>query len=347
MVNIRIDDDMRSVLSSQQSNENQEEHGEDENMDDDSDENRELEESDEELYEDNFTVGLIKDVDNRSVGENGAIVAFLQNEENEEELTQQLKHSLLKKIKQYVTYDSDQFQKLKLYGYFDPIGFSVLTNNERASIERQIKEIYKGAPYINAQQPPINSTLSSSTTYKTKDRKAKSSLSTSEQFLESVGKEANGTTSKVKPSSVQDEIKIYRQLAAKTVSDETYDKNALSFWRRNCNQIPIMVTKQLQMNNLTNKTFDQVSRIGEKIERRLSQSNSSDNLKRSGSGLELSATSVGAFGNYNNYSQQQQQVQAYGYGGGNYGNQGAYGGNYGGQFRAIKSSPFRPYRQYG
>ncbi|CAF1490755.1 unnamed protein product [Didymodactylos carnosus] len=89
------------------------------------------------------------------------------------------------------------------------------------------------------------------------------------------------------------------------------------------------------MNNLINKTFDQVSRIGEKIERRLSQSDSSDNLKRSGSGLELSATPVGAFGNYNNYSQQQQQVQAYGYGGGNYGNQGAYGGNYGGQFRAV------------
>ncbi|CAF4613318.1 unnamed protein product, partial [Didymodactylos carnosus] len=51
-----------------------EENGEDENMDDDSDENRELEESDEELYEDNFTVGLIEDVDDPSVGENGAIV---------------------------------------------------------------------------------------------------------------------------------------------------------------------------------------------------------------------------------------------------------------------------------
>ncbi|CAF1261306.1 unnamed protein product, partial [Didymodactylos carnosus] len=263
MVNIRIDDDMRSVSSSQQSNENQEKHGKDENMDDDSNENWELEESDEELYEDNFTAGLIEDVDDRSVGENEAIVVnkvkgslaiyikhrwnstyhflktislhrnilndlfrlkhqlditrkqhmrlaayelssdawniisiliavlkpfqaatmlisgskcptigltlfvirhlqdFLQNEENEEELTQQLKHSLLEKIKQYVTHDSDKFQKLK--------------------------------------------------------------------FLESVGKEANETTSKAKPSSVQDENKIYRQLAAKAVSDETYDKSALSF----------------------------------------------------------------------------------------------------------------------
>ncbi|CAF1363983.1 unnamed protein product, partial [Didymodactylos carnosus] len=102
------------------------------------------------------------------------------------------------------------------------------------------------------------------------------------------------------------------------------------------------------MNNLINKTFDQVSKIGGKIERRLSRSDSSDDLKRSGSGLELSAAPAGIFGNYNNYGQQQVRAYGYGggnygnqgpyggnYGGGNYGNQGAYGGNYGGQFRAV------------
>ncbi|CAF3250677.1 unnamed protein product [Rotaria sp. Silwood2] len=125
-----------------------------------------------------------------------------------------------------------------LYGYFDPYGISVMTNNEINKIENEIK-------YIIRQQTSNSSTQASSTTSSntngssaTENEKKKSLLN---YFLDSL---ADEDTQHVKKQSstlnkiLNDEFKTYKKLAGHFVSTSTDLHHSLQFWKTNKSLLP-------------------------------------------------------------------------------------------------------------
>ncbi|CAF1465075.1 unnamed protein product [Adineta ricciae] len=62
------------------------------------------------------------------------------------ELEQQLKRSLLDKMAKYIDDEKEQMGMLRIYGYFDPMGFAVLPDRERAMVERELKKLSSANP---------------------------------------------------------------------------------------------------------------------------------------------------------------------------------------------------------
>ncbi|CAF4893879.1 unnamed protein product, partial [Rotaria sp. Silwood2] len=118
-----------------------------------------------------------------------------------------LKAKVLVKFQYYMFDDTDQFNTLKMYGYFDPTGVSVLTKLEQTSVEKESIKIYKK----NFESTAPLSTTSSGSQHTIP--RANNINKSWEAFLKSMNKELQQEVSTT--SSIHDEFKRYRNLATK------------------------------------------------------------------------------------------------------------------------------------
>ncbi|CAM2718545.1 unnamed protein product [Rotaria socialis] len=146
------------------------------------------------------------------------------------ELLKNMKEVLHDKLIHYINIYNEGFKTLMVHAYFDPYGFSVLSQKEIGSIERHLKNSIRPLP--GEQQP---STKMSST------RK----LTPLDKFLNSIDSDNNCEPSSVnKPPAyfLAEETKRYRQLATRFISDVSEDKSALFFWKCNKHLLPGLST---------------------------------------------------------------------------------------------------------
>ncbi|CAF3256373.1 unnamed protein product, partial [Rotaria sp. Silwood2] len=118
-----------------------------------------------------------------------------------------LKAKVLVKFQYYMFDDTDQFNTLKMYGYFDPMGFSILTKLEQTSVEKELIKIYKKNFESTAPLSPTSSGSQHTTSRANNINKAW------EAFLKSTNRELQQEVSTT--SSIHDEFKRYRNLATK------------------------------------------------------------------------------------------------------------------------------------
>ncbi|CAM4794593.1 unnamed protein product [Rotaria magnacalcarata] len=134
----------------------------------------------------------------------------LQKEENNP-LLNSLKTLVFIKFRHYMFGDTDQFNTFKLYGYFDPTGFSVLTKTEKGSIEKELVVIYKK----EFESSSLTSLSSSSTSSDSRQTTKLSNIDKAWQgFLKITNKDLQ-TEVVTTTTSIQHEIKLYHNLATK------------------------------------------------------------------------------------------------------------------------------------
>lgn len=128
--------------------------------------------------------------------------------------------------------------------YFDPLGFSVLSQKERTTVERNIKQFLKdmnddldndgnkNSAHANLVQGTSSSAISQSK--QTTPSKVKSRVSS---FLQSVStsttKESSSNSTTNKTNSIVDEFLLYKTLATKQVQnivEQDLNSDASDFW---------------------------------------------------------------------------------------------------------------------
>lgn len=113
---------------------------------------------------------------------------------------------------------------LQLYGYLDPMGFSVLTRAERISVEKELVLAFKKGFESPASVPPSSSSAAvaaAATATATATSSAQRQTTTKSNnvdkawqgFLKSINKDL--TTEIPSTTTIQDEIRNYRNLATK------------------------------------------------------------------------------------------------------------------------------------
>ncbi|CAF1339098.1 unnamed protein product [Rotaria sordida] len=206
---------------------------------------------------------------------------FLSNiSPTDDPLFNNMKECLLSKMIYYnMVKDPSQTKTIMFYGYFDPYGISVMTNNEINKIENEIK-------YIIRQQTSNSSTQASSTTSSntngsltTEKEKKKSLLN---YFLDSL---ADEDTQQVKKQSstlnkiLNDEFKTYKKLAGHFVSTSSDLYDSLQFWKKNKLLLPnlaLLAQKYLASPSTSTKSesaFSISAYYGRKQRARLSPEN--------------------------------------------------------------------------
>ncbi|CAF3333829.1 unnamed protein product [Rotaria socialis] len=135
---------------------------------------------------------------------------YLQKEENNP-LFNSLKTLVFIKFRHYMFGGMDQFNTFELYGYFDPIGFSVLTKTDKGSIGKELAVIYKK----EFESSSLTSLSSSSTSLDSRKTTKLSNIDKVWQgFLKITNKDLQTEVVTTK-TSIQHEIKLYHNLATK------------------------------------------------------------------------------------------------------------------------------------
>ncbi|CAF2972075.1 unnamed protein product, partial [Rotaria sp. Silwood2] len=175
------------------------------------------------------------------------IKSFLENYVDNNLFATQIKNDLLEQMVKYIDDDTEQLETIIFLAYFDPLGFSMLNQKERTSVERDIKKLVKdynddlNNVNINHDNQP-NLTQTSSSPSQNNSSKSKSILSS---FLSSVSTDAS-VKRQVHPNSnnnnsIADELFLYKSLATKEVKkivDNNLNPDASEFWRIFGNQMP-------------------------------------------------------------------------------------------------------------
>ncbi|CAF1359176.1 unnamed protein product [Adineta steineri] len=120
-----------------------------------------------------------------------------------------LKAKVLEKFQYYLSKDTDQFNTLKMYGFFDPTGLAALTKVEQTSVEKQLTQIFKKSFVPTAS----SSTSSSGAAYTVP--KSNNIDKAWEAFLKCTNKELEQEVTTATTTSIQDEFKRYKNLATK------------------------------------------------------------------------------------------------------------------------------------
>lgn len=110
------------------------------------------------------------------------------------------------------------------------MGFSILTDRERTGVEREIRK------YGNIGVEKIVET--SSTAGSNSSRVKKSTFSTINAFLESVGHELH--IQQEKSTTISDEFRRYRFLVSKLGYSSSEDSSPLQFWSKHGTSLPIL-----------------------------------------------------------------------------------------------------------
>ncbi|CAF3243510.1 unnamed protein product, partial [Rotaria sp. Silwood2] len=124
-----------------------------------------------------------------------------------------LKSMGLTKFQKYMFDDIDQFNTLKLYEYLDPMGFSALTREEQAAIEKQLITIYKKEFEPSASSSSSTTMISLSTDTQQHATKVNKIDKAWHEFLKSTNKDPQHEAPTT--STIQSEIRCYRNLATK------------------------------------------------------------------------------------------------------------------------------------
>ncbi|CAF1541267.1 unnamed protein product [Adineta ricciae] len=159
------------------------------------------------------------------------IKAFLEDTDDDGELEQRLKSRLLDQITKYIDDEKEQMRILRVYGYFDPMGFSVLIDRERTTVEREIKKLSS----VTLDKSFDQSAVSGESTVVPN---ATPEPTTINAFLKSVGHESINT--KGKRATLVEEIRSYRLLVAKFKDISVDDSAALRFWSTHAVELPLL-----------------------------------------------------------------------------------------------------------
>ncbi|CAF2967829.1 unnamed protein product [Rotaria sp. Silwood2] len=162
---------------------------------------------------------------------------FLQHHDKKESLIEKrLKQLLLKQFLHYFESDSEQLELLKLHSYFDPAGFSALTDNEKRSVEQNIKKMVTDETYHSSIS--VTDTLSICTTTINLPNKSNSTgnlnKSAMDMFNESIG-DVHYEESRLgenKRATIIHEFHNYRKYAAEfNLKHKPDATSAIIFWR--------------------------------------------------------------------------------------------------------------------
>ncbi|CAF1549422.1 unnamed protein product [Adineta ricciae] len=165
-----------------------------------------------------------------------SIKEFLEDDEDKTDVFIILKNYFLDTFKVYFNENDDQHHLLTFYGYFDPFGFSVLTTQEKAKIERLIKQ--KNKEQVQST-PARASSSSSASTFSTNQAMNINSQTTNEKpdkltkFLKSINKCV--PTDNRKHKTISEEIAYYASLCKQHPR-----MHAIPFWKQYGQELPML-----------------------------------------------------------------------------------------------------------
>ncbi|CAF3680339.1 unnamed protein product [Rotaria sordida] len=187
----------------------------------------------------------------------------------------ELKDLLLNQLINYFENDSDQYELLKRYAFYDPLGFGVLDRVDRTKIEREIKKLH--SEYMASSTSPNSFVFGFATTAKSKP---KSNLL--QGFLSSLGKRRPGIIKEGTNLSLTDELSIYRSLAMQEFNDiiaDSKEYDPFAFWNLHSQKLKflsILARKHLIVPSTSvpsESTFSIASYLGRKERNRLTPEN--------------------------------------------------------------------------
>ncbi|CAF4999278.1 unnamed protein product, partial [Rotaria sp. Silwood1] len=187
----------------------------------------------------------------------------------------QLKDLLLNQLTNYFENDFDQYELLKRYAFYDPLGFGVLDRVDRTKIEREIKKSH--SEYMASSTSPNSIVFGFATTAKSK---SKSNLL--QGFLSSLGKRRSRIIQDGKDLSIADELSIYRSLAMQEFNDiiaDSKEYDPFAFWNlhgQKLKLLSILARKHLIVPSTSvpsESTFSMASYLGRKERNRLTPEN--------------------------------------------------------------------------
>ncbi|CAF1261123.1 unnamed protein product [Rotaria magnacalcarata] len=161
---------------------------------------------------------------------------FLQRHEAKQNLIiKRLKQLLLAKLLFYFEHDYEQMQLLKMHAYFDPAGFSALSDPEKRLIEQNIK-ILAANETLETTEAAATALPNTTTAMKMSNkvnRHEKSSRTAMDMFNESIGELTQETTCDPnKKSTIIDDIRSYRTYAAQFNLKHKPDASSSTvFWK--------------------------------------------------------------------------------------------------------------------
>ncbi|CAM4832117.1 unnamed protein product [Rotaria magnacalcarata] len=169
------------------------------------------------------------------------IKEYLEKEDDDQsEILTTLKKFVLQSLNEYFDENDPQYKLLVLYGYFEPLGYSILSTAEKTKIERGIKQKSKElskAPNSNT----VASASSISSAHISQSATPKSNINTQNNnnnkrlasFLKSIDKYVPNERASTK--KISEEISLYGSLCR---SNSSID--ALTFWKVNGDQMPLL-----------------------------------------------------------------------------------------------------------
>ncbi|CAF3405625.1 unnamed protein product [Rotaria sp. Silwood2] len=177
---------------------------------------------------------------------------FLMKDKEDNVIVKRLKKLLLTKMVHYFEEDRNQFNLLKFHSYFDPTGFTALSDADKRLVEYEIKQLSKNDDLVinnlsltaSSSSTTITSTPSAtslSTTTSTSisvntssisKTSKKPKLTSMEAFLESVGDDPSQIQTTTSPPTIVEEIYDYRLLITKYNScHKPLTSSCTQFWK--------------------------------------------------------------------------------------------------------------------
>ncbi|CAF0834218.1 unnamed protein product [Adineta steineri] len=188
-----------------------------------------------------------------------------------------LKDLLLDQLTKYFEYDIEQYELLKRYAFYDPIGFGVLDRKERSTIECEIRALHKDYTTSLSNSNSLNVGLTQTTAQKPK-------VNLLQGFLASVNQHQPRIIKKDAALSIANELALYRSLAITEFNEITDVNNPkphdpFAFWNLHSNKLKFL--SSLARKNLiipstsvpSESTFSVAAYLGRKERNRLTSEN--------------------------------------------------------------------------
>ncbi|CAF1544438.1 unnamed protein product [Didymodactylos carnosus] len=179
------------------------------------------------------------------------IKKFLDNTVGDNDLVIRLKKLLSQSMKHYLDTDDDQSNLLKIHAYFDPLGYAVLSDTDKALIERDLKDmaLNNSSLDLSPQQPSLINNNTSTTlpmTGATTKIPVRKPLSVLNAFMASVGQDIDvkdaANRDKNKRVTIAHDLKTYKSLVNSfNTRDSPSSSTSLLFWKNHQKQLPILI----------------------------------------------------------------------------------------------------------
>ncbi|CAF1509065.1 unnamed protein product [Adineta steineri] len=181
--------------------------------------------------------------------------SFLQNHEKKENLlVKKFKQLLFKQYVQYFENDYEQMELLKFHSYFDPAGFSALTDSEKRSIEHNVKKMLLdkivNIPTSTIETSSISTTATTTIDSLNKSNPTEHSKSAMDLFNDSIGEisfEGN-QRDKQQKAIIVEELHNYRKHTGHFNLNHKPDAtSAIKFWKIYGDALPNLKTLAARM----------------------------------------------------------------------------------------------------